>query len=111
MSEHAAPARDDLPHEGGHCPRCGEGVLHLIAENADGVTLQCWNCDTRGSIPNDGSFVASVDPDVDSPTGFTVTHAQLAGRREAAKATQVDTEQTVQRAGSDTDQGGGGGGA
>lgn len=87
----------DRPETGDHCPRCGDGILHLIADREDGYELQCFNCDTRGSIHKSEPFIAAVDPDNASPTGFTLTHAQLAARSEFDAAHQVDTEQTVDR--------------
>lgn len=85
------------PDVGEHCPRCGDGILHLIADRPDAYELECFNCDTRGSISKTEAFIASVDPDNASPTGFTLTHAQLAARAEFDEAHQVDTEQTVDR--------------
>lgn len=92
-----APVEGKRPEAGDHCPRCGDGILHLIADRKDGYELQCWNCDTRGSIHKSDPFIASVDPDDASPTGFTLTHAQRAAQEELTGSRQVDTEQTVDR--------------
>lgn len=103
-----APVEGTAPQAGEHCPRCGDGILHLIADRPDGYELLCFNCDTRGSIPKDGTFIAAVDPDDASPTGFTITHAQLEARAEADKGRQVDVEQTVDRSdGAEHDDGSG----
>lgn len=79
------------PAEGGHCPVCNNGLLFKIAENADGIYLACFNCDTRGTVSNADEWVASVDPTQQTPVGFQVTHDQLEAKR------ALDIEQAVAR--------------
>lgn len=79
------------PAEGGHCPVCNNGILYLIAETDAGVYLACFNCETRGTVSNADEWVPSVDPTVDTPTGFQVTHDQLEAKR------ALDVEQAVAR--------------
>ncbi len=93
------------PEPGDQCPRCGDGVLQLIAQNEHGYTLRCWNCDTSASIPREGAYVASVDPETHTPVGFQLTHAQHAARREFEAGRQVDVEQLIARDHAQSDRG------
>lgn len=63
---------------GDHCPRCQVGVLHLIAEAENSVTLKCFNCGIQGSHdPRVGHQVVTLTPR-QTPTGFTLSRAQHA---------------------------------
>lgn len=88
------------PEHGGHCPKCGVGVLYLIAETADGITLRCFSCDTTGSIPKDGSYEhAAYDKTGDAiPTGFQMLPEQLEARLADNEDKHLDVEQLTSTA-------------
>lgn len=92
MEGSAAPVPPAKPAEGAHCPRCNNGILFKIGENADGVYLRCFNCDTSGTVHKTEEWVPSIDGALGSPTGFQLTHDQLAGKG------SIDVEQSTQRA-------------
>lgn len=91
MGSVANPAGVVKPADGGRCPVCNNGILFLIAETADGEYLRCFNCDTSGTVHKTEEWAPSVDPTQSSPTGFQLTHDQLAAKG------SVDVEQTTSR--------------
>lgn len=92
MAAPAAPVATDKPAHGSHCPVCNNGILFKIAETADGEYLACFNCETRGTVHKTDEWVPSVDPTTNTPSGFTVTHDQLAAKQ------ALDVEQASARA-------------
>lgn len=82
----------DRPQHGDHCPVCNNGLLYKTAEHATGYALRCFNCDTTGTIPIDGDYVAVIADGAGSPTGFVLTESQLAAKG------ALDVEQATQRA-------------
>lgn len=91
MPPGAEPGGAVKPAEGGHCPVCNNGILFKIGENDEGVYLACFNCETRGTVANDVEWIPSIDPNVQTPVGFQVTHDQLEAKR------ALDIEQAVAR--------------